>query len=189
MDVYYSFNYLSAGWMAVQAVPLIASPTMIITLLSPEVRETTPLEAYLSRSLGFSLLAIAALILLLTGSIPLASSLSTTATGVDMDLEDPTAPYAVPTLSLTLAYHGMVAFYCYTQYTLGFSLAFGISSAVSCLLFAVGLWCLLFAASNGKISRKTGADQRTSGFPFKNKQADKGRQDKRENSTMNKLKL
>lgn len=32
---------------------------------------------------------------------------------------------------------------------------------------------LLFGASDGHISRKTGADKRTSGFPFKNKEADR----------------
>jgi len=40
-------------------------------------------------------------------------------------------------------------------------------------LVAVGVWVLLFGVSNGHISRKTGADKRTSGFPFKNKEADK----------------
>ncbi len=40
-------------------------------------------------------------------------------------------------------------------------------------LAAMGLWCILFASSGGRISRKTGADQRMSGFPFKNAEADK----------------
>lgn len=40
---------------------------------------------------------------------------------------------------------------------------------------AMGLWCILFGSSNGRISRKTGADKRTSGFPFGNKEADKKR--------------
>lgn len=38
---------------------------------------------------------------------------------------------------------------------------------------AVGLWCLLFAREGGRISKRTGADKRTSGFPFKNVEADK----------------
>lgn len=68
MDVYYYFNYrmfqtshvyrktlisvqldaddtkkttVSAGWMMLESIPLIASPTVIITMLSPDVRETT----------------------------------------------------------------------------------------------------------------------------------------------------
>lgn len=46
-------------------------------------------------------------------------------------------------------------------------------------LASVGLWCLLFASSDGRISRRTGADKRTSGFPFKNEQADKKRPGKK----------
>jgi len=41
MDVFYLYSYGSFGWLALQAAPLIISPTMIITLLSPEVREAT----------------------------------------------------------------------------------------------------------------------------------------------------
>lgn len=38
----------------------------------------------------------------------------------------------------------------------------------------MGLWCLLFGGSNsGHISRRTGADKRTSGFPFANAAAEK----------------
>jgi len=51
--------------------------------------------------------------------------------------------------------------------------SFGLGTAGSGVLAAVGLWCLLFASADGRISRKTGADKRTSGFPFKNKEADK----------------
>jgi hypothetical protein len=41
MDVYYAYNFASAAWMCLEALPLIASPTIITTLLSPEVREST----------------------------------------------------------------------------------------------------------------------------------------------------
>lgn len=51
--------------------------------------------------------------------------------------------------------------------------SFGLGTFGSVFLAAVALWCILFASSNGKISRKTGADKRTSGFPFKNSEADK----------------
>jgi len=43
----------------------------------------------------------------------------------------------------------------------------------SSVLASMGLWCILFASSEGRISKKTGADKRTSGFPFKNVEADK----------------
>lgn len=60
--------------MIVEAIPLILSPTLIITLLSPDVRESTSLEEYLSRSLGLTLVAFSVLLLILTGSIPLTVS-------------------------------------------------------------------------------------------------------------------
>jgi len=49
----------------------------------------------------------------------------------------------------------------------------------SSVLASVGLWCILFAGSEGRISMKTGADKRTSGFPFKNVEADKRKAGKR----------
>jgi hypothetical protein len=74
--VYYFYSYGTAAWMALQAAPLIASPTMIVTLLSPEVREPSTLEVYFSRTLGFCLLTIGILNVLLTGSVPLSSRLT-----------------------------------------------------------------------------------------------------------------
>jgi len=44
---------------------------------------------------------------------------------------------------------------------------------------AIGLWCILFGTEKGKISKRTGADKRTSGFPFKNAEADKKRAGKK----------
>jgi len=41
------------------------------------------------------------------------------------------------------------------------------------LMSAMGMWCMLFASEGGRISKRTGADKRTSGFPFKNAEADK----------------
>ncbi|KAF8422051.1 hypothetical protein EV426DRAFT_607349 [Tirmania nivea] len=175
MDVYYFYNYLSSGWMVLQAIPLLTTPTIIITLLSPSVREITQLESYLSRSLSLTLLLLSLLTLLLTGSLPLTTSLAqpSLASGVSTDPTDPTAPYAVPTLTLTLVYHGAVAFYCWSQYTKGLGMPYFLAACVSALLVAVGGWCLLFATGDGRINRKTGADKRMSGYPLKNKEAEK----------------
>jgi hypothetical protein len=41
LKVFYAYTYGSAGWLALQSLPLIISPTIMITLLSPEVREPT----------------------------------------------------------------------------------------------------------------------------------------------------
>lgn len=37
----------------------------------------------------------------------------------------------------------------------------------------MGLWCLLFGDDKGHISKRTGADKRTSGWPFGNSVAAK----------------
>ena len=52
-------------------------------------------------------------------------------------------------------------------------MSFGLGTLGSGFLAAVAFWCILFASSDGRISRKTGADKRTSGYPFKNDEADK----------------
>ncbi|KAF2866803.1 hypothetical protein BDV95DRAFT_583814 [Massariosphaeria phaeospora] len=168
MDVYYFYSYGTAAWLTLQAAPLIASPTMIVTLLSPEVREATPLEVYFSRCLGLSLITVGILNVLLTGSVPLSSRLGATTSD-----DDPKAPYALPTLTVTSLFHAAYAFYAYGLWTQTGIFSFSFAVAGSGILCTIALWCILFASSNGRISRKTGADKRTSGFPFKNNEADK----------------
>jgi hypothetical protein len=70
-------------------------------------------------------------------------------------------------------FHAALAFYGYTMWTKTGVLAFSLGTLGSGFLAMVALWCILFASSNGRISRKTGADKRTSGFPFKNQEAEK----------------
>ncbi|CAL3963658.1 unnamed protein product [Diplocarpon coronariae] len=172
MDVFYTYSYGSAAWLALQAAPLIISPTIIITLLAPEVREATPLEEYFSRSLGLTLLTLGILIVLLTGSVPLTSSISdTTNAAVTSDANDPKAPYAVPTLAISFIYHSAIGFYAYARYASTGQTSFVLGALGSGGLAAVGLWCILFASTSGRISKKTGADKRTSGFPFSSKEA------------------
>ncbi|EKG19481.1 hypothetical protein MPH_03345 [Macrophomina phaseolina MS6] len=172
MDVFYSYTYGTAAWLTVQAMPLITSPTMIAALLSPQVREATVLEIYFSRSLGFTLITLGVLTVLLTGSVPLSSRLSS-AGGATTDPDDPKAPYALPTLTVTTIYHAAAAFYMYGMWNTEGVSPFAAGMIGSTVLAAVGLWCILFASSDGRISRKTGADKRTSGFPFKNTEADR----------------
>jgi hypothetical protein len=93
MDVFYSYTYGTAGWLTLQAALLILSPTIMVTLLSPEAREPTgkyqvslgallsidkpsAIEEYFSRSLGITLFTLGIMMVLLTGSVPLTSSIS-----------------------------------------------------------------------------------------------------------------
>ncbi|KAI9749702.1 MAG: hypothetical protein M1815_002312 [Lichina confinis] len=150
----------------------------MVTLLSPDVREPTALEEYFSRSLGLAALTLGMLTILLTGSVPLTSSFSDSVTAAaSTDPEDPKAPYALPTLTITAFHHAAVGFYCYARFASVGSMSFAVASIANACLAGVGLWCVLFASSSGRISRKTGADKRTSGFPFGNKESDKKRKE------------
>jgi hypothetical protein len=70
-------------------------------------------------------------------------------------------------------FHAVYAFYAYAMWTKTGVISFSLGTLGSGFLAVVALWCVLFASSNGRISRKTGADKRTSGFPFKNRESEK----------------
>ncbi|PLB55106.1 hypothetical protein P170DRAFT_432647 [Aspergillus steynii IBT 23096] len=170
MDVFYAYTYSTAGWLALQSIPLVTVPEMMSTMLSEETRPPSAVEVYFARCLGFNLFTLAVLTVMLTGSVPLTSSV---VEPVTTDDSDPKAPYAVPTLIVTTISSGLSAFYAYSRWAASDQVAFAIGMVGYSLLASVGLWCILFASSNGKISRKTGADKRTAGFPFKNQEAAK----------------
>ncbi|KAJ5949464.1 hypothetical protein N7454_001048 [Penicillium verhagenii] len=172
MDVFHAYTYATAGWLSLQSLPLMAGPSMIVAMLLDETRPASVIEVYFARSLGFSLITVAVLTAMLTGSIPLTATI---AEGVTTEDSDPRAPYALPTLMVTSLFHATSAFYTYTWYATGGQSVFAVASVGNSALAFVGLWCVLFASSHGKISRRTGADKRTAGFPFSNKEADKKR--------------
>ncbi|KAI3189992.1 hypothetical protein CBS147311_9756 [Penicillium roqueforti] len=170
MDVFRAYTYTTAAWLSLQSLPLIAGPSMIVTLLLDETRPASPIELYFARCFGFSLLTIAVLTLMLTGSIPLTAGIRESVSTED---DDPKAPYAVPTLMVTSIFHTTCAFYAYTWYVSGGSGIFAVGVAGYSTIAAIGLWCMLFGSSNGRLSRRNGADKRTAGFPFKNSEAAK----------------
>ena len=114
--------------------------------------------------------------LFFTGSIPLSSSITEP---ISMDDSDPKAPYAVPIVRITTLSHTASLIYCYIRYMNSGQVGFALGAVGYGLLAAMGLWCVLFATSGGKISRRTGADKRTSGFPFKNAEAYNKKRDKK----------
>lgn len=114
--------------------------------------------------------------MLLTGSIPLTSMVGEP---VSTEESDPKAPYAVPVLRTTTIFHSLAAIYCYTSYvSLGQS-GFMLGMVGYGALAAMGLWCVMFATSGGHISKRTGADKRMTGFPFKNEKAYNPKVDKK----------
>ncbi|KAF3904613.1 hypothetical protein ABW21_db0204584 [Orbilia brochopaga] len=100
------------------------------------------LEDYLSRSLGIAVIVIGLLTVLLTGSIPLTASFADPAAD---HLQDPAAPYALPTLVITGCYHAAVAFFCYMMWNETGNFGFGVSTIVGSGLGGMAIWCVLFA--------------------------------------------
>jgi len=173
------YSLATAAYTTLCALPLLLTPKLIISLLtSTELHRTTDVELYLARSHALLLLAFAALNLLLSGVIPLSSANT-------VHFEGDTAPaasvssttkrrsiYAMPTAVVTTTYHAVTAFYTYTQLTSsGWSFAFGAGLIASASLFCFGMWILLFGSSPARLSKTTGADKRTAGFPFGNSES------------------
>lgn len=113
------------------------------------------------------MLALAFLGVLLTGAFPLLASDDPTS-----DISSAKNPYASPTLILTTLYHASTAFYTYARYNRSGQTVFILAATTSGTLAAFGLWVSMFG-SGSRISKRTGADKRTSGWPFKNAEASK----------------
>jgi hypothetical protein len=73
-----------------------------------------------------------------------------------------------------------MAFNAYGTYTVTSQAGYALGAGGSAILATLGLWNVMFGGDKGHISKRNGADKRTSGFPFKNAVADKrpaGRKD------------
>jgi hypothetical protein len=90
-------------------------------------------------------------------------------------VNDTVSPYANAAILISLLYHATLAFYSYTRFFHTGQTAYVLGCVGSSVMSAFGLWCLMFAGEKARISKRTGADKRTSGFPFKNAEADKKR--------------
>lgn len=74
---------------------------------------------------------------------------------------------------ISTLYHGAFAFNAYSTYMATSQAGYALGAGGSAMLAALGLWNVLFSHDKGHISKRNGADKRTSGFPFKNAEADK----------------
>ena len=139
-------------------------------MVASEPRRITDLETYLCRSLGLTLLTLSALLLPLTGLIPVTK----TVTWADEPEAGTRAknPYAFPTLVITTVYHALSAFYLYTQLTYNWNFAFTCGLVGSSVLFFFGMWVVLFGSDKVRMS-KSGADKRTANYPFVNTESAK----------------
>ncbi|KAK5114941.1 hypothetical protein LTR62_002100 [Meristemomyces frigidus] len=195
------YAFATSGYLVLQALPLLFTPSLIVSLLASGTRDVTDLETYLCRSSALTLLAFAVLTLLLTDSIPSANSWDTRPTvtfaegsksgssdektsGKDRERDRDVAveaksPYASATAITTTVYHALQSFYLYTQIATTRSnpraktFGFYAGLTLTTTLFCFGLWVVLFAGTKSHRSKRTGADKRTGNWPFGNKESAK----------------
>lgn len=90
---------------------------------------------------------------------------------VSLEDSDPKAPYAVPILRITMLFHGASMVYCYMRYVNSDKAGYMFGAVGYGALTSLALWCVVFGTSGGRLSKRTGADKRMAGFPFKNTMA------------------
>lgn len=119
------------------------------------------------------LLTVALLQFLLTGLVPLSvgERLGMASGSSSPSSNTAKAPYQRASLTILTIYFALTGFYAYTQLTRGFVFAFAVGLVGAVALFSLGLWVLLFGNEKARISKSTGADKRTSAWPFANKES------------------
>lgn len=170
MSAFNAYVYGTAGWLSLKALTLIVVPKVIITLLSPEVRNATDLEEYFARFLGYAFLLIAVIVIYFSGAIPPSSTL---AGSLPEEASNPKSPYGDRILTITTIFHSLCAIYYYIRYVNTKQIGFFLGMTGSIIMSVVGYWYMMFGKDKGHLSKRTGADKRTSGFPFTNAEAAK----------------
>ncbi|KAL2255002.1 hypothetical protein VTK26DRAFT_4387 [Humicola hyalothermophila] len=182
MEAVSTYCVSSLAWLSAQALPLITWPSFISTLLRVDDPTSVPgyrashaaLEYYFARSLGLAQLALGLVLLVLSGALPLDSMVESPTTTEGKAV--PPTPYANAAVLLSALYHAATASYAYTRYHATGQLGFLLACLAGSALAVAGLWVLMFAGeANRRVSRRTGADKSTSGWPFRNVEADRKR--------------
>ncbi|CAI6051156.1 hypothetical protein V2G26_014263 [Clonostachys chloroleuca] len=163
MDAVSSYSFGNLAWLSTQAVPLIIWPGFISSLLRVEGASSSSLEEYFARSLGFALLSLGLIVVLLSGAVPLGSSLEAPQDGI--------SPYASAVLIVSIFHHTSSALYCYGRYTYTGETGFMLGLLGSGFFAIFALYCVMFAGDKAMISKYHKFDQSTSGFPFKNSES------------------
>lgn len=143
-------------------------------------------DRYLAQSLGFSQLTIGLLLVILTGSLPLTSMVESMSPLLPSRFLNPRSNIAPPpgpseavtpftnaAILISTFYHAAFAFNAYGTYNVTAQTGYLLGAVGAGLLASFGLFNVMFANEKGHLSNRTGADKRTSGFPFKNAESDK----------------
>lgn len=159
---------------------MIIWPSLISTLLRIDLPSQLyidfTLEKYYARALGLSQLALAGLLLVFSGVLPLDISPSSYSSSSPSSSPSNPTPLARAAVLVTSLHHTATAAQAWTRYTAtgGRQTGYALGALGSGLLAAFGLWVLLFAGEGGRrVSRRTGADKSVSGWPFRNAVAEK----------------
>ncbi|KAF4469767.1 hypothetical protein FALBO_3353 [Fusarium albosuccineum] len=164
MSAIASYAFGNFAWLSTQALPLILWPSFIGSLLRSENDSASILETYFARSLGFALLALALIVVILSGVLPLETS-------NESSEESAPSPYATAAILISTLHHVSGAFYCYGRFAWTRETGYLLGCVGSTIFASFGLYCVLFAGDKAMTSRYHKFDQSTSGFPFKNSQS------------------
>lgn len=169
-----TFPTLTTVWLTLQSLPLLLFPSLIVSLL-PTTNTNTPttkptqLTLYLSRNYGLTLFALSLLAFFTPSSY----------TNIPFTIFHITTFIYIYTVYLTLENalptytpNGLVPADPNTTGLILGLIGYG-------FLSLVGIWVLVFGDAPARVSKRTGADKRTSGWPFKNAGAYEKRKDKR----------
>ncbi|CAD0047291.1 unnamed protein product [Aureobasidium pullulans] len=184
MDNFRIYNQATAALLALEAAPLLLSPSMAAWMASSEPKTVSAFETLVARELGFALLLCSFLALLFSGelhrlwddaeNVPGASAtavspLYATITHHAVQLLILTcAPDSSATTIATLLYHLSTGILMYISSTNAQLSGILVAGALAHMMLGVAGLLVLVFANDGKISKRTGADKRTSGFMFKN---------------------
>jgi hypothetical protein len=178
MDVLPVYTTATAIFLSLQSITLFIFPSVILGLLTPPAHIPSALETYLSRSLAIALLSITIISLYFT-YFPPPPPYSTAPPPANA----PASGSSSAITHILTTYHGLSFIYIYTRYlhitslrrtdidsttnTTGYILGLIGYGMLTCM----GVWILVFGSAPSRRSKRTGADKRTSGWPFKNEGA------------------
>ncbi|RDX56750.1 hypothetical protein OH76DRAFT_1477322 [Lentinus brumalis] len=152
-----TWAWASAGLLSLVALPLIFAPRLVLFLAGTERSTPTPVESFLAWNAGILLSAIAVALVMNVPSSPEDLTVSARKGAPGHPLLEP--------LSAACLLISFISYNTTSVGSLGLLLCLGTGA-----IGGWGFWAILFAGSS-HISRKTGADKRTSRFLFGNRAA------------------
>ncbi|KAM0755907.1 hypothetical protein T439DRAFT_320604 [Meredithblackwellia eburnea MCA 4105] len=166
-----NYSFAASAWLLALATPLLFFPRVLSLIFSNLLTETPDAEGaaevirqlnVLERSLagltGFALTALALILVIQTGAVPLTSSISS---GESLQ----TAPFRTPTTIVSMLFFAALAWYAW-------ELNMWLVTGVSGVLTVWGLWAVIFGSESIVNKKHLDRNSGVSNFPFDNKHAE-----------------